>query len=286
LFDGRQSFRYVAKGPSEWGEMSVTGHVLTGGATPAPPLVVLGFLAQNGLIGSDRTDTVSRLFEWERTNLRHTIGGSPDPPLGSGVVYWGYNGRTPVSRQINGTVMADALEQSNGSSFFDPAVRHWTGGCGGSSAFNAAVLRNVNIAAYRTAYGHFQNRFALDAGVYMGIGHADDPYSLASAPEIPASDLLMDDATFQAWFVDEDDPDEKLKKVSRWKAGLFLQYLPQVLLQKHCQDLALGNDHASSKVYSYTFASSYTVAELEAAGLWTGIEAKLAAQGGCAALDF
>ena len=286
LFDGRTMFRYVTKGASEWGEMSVTGHVVLAGLTPAPPLIVLGFLGQNGLIGSDRLDTVGRLFEWERSNLRHVIGGTPAVPVGAGVGYWGYNGRAPVSRMINGTVMAAPLEQSSGFMFFDPEVRHWVGGCGGASPFNAEVLRTINIAAHRTSYGHFQNRFALGGGVHKGIGHGDDPYALASAPEIPAIEILIDDATFHDWFVNESDPIERLKKVGRRTADLYLQYLPQVLLGKHCQDLAAGTDHVHSAVYNYAFASSYTVDEAEAAGLWTGLDAKLAEIGGCAALGF
>ena len=286
LFDGRLTFRYVPAGPSEWGLMTATGHVVTATVTPAPPLVALGFLAQNGLIGSDRTETVVRLFEWERTHLRHAVGGAPQVPLGHGLLYWGYNGRPPVSRVINGTVMAAPVSFSGGGSFFEPEARHWVGGCGHSSGFNGQVLRTVNIAAHNTVYGHFQNLFALDGAVRAGIGHGDDPYALVSAPEIPAGDLLIDELTFNAWFVDESDPAIQLKNVGRRTADLYLAYLPQVLLTLHCQDLFLNNDHASSRVYNWAFSATYTVAEMEAKGLWTGIEAKLASLGGCAALGF
>ena len=285
LFDGRMMFRYVSEGPSEWGEISVTGHVVLAGVTPAPPLVVLGFLAQNGLIGSDRTDTVVRLFEWERAFLNHVVGGSPPAPMAAGVLYWGYNGRAPVSRMINGTVMAAPLEQADGSVNFYPEVRHWVGGCGGASPFNAEVLRTVNIAAHRTSYAHFQNRFALGNGVYKGIGHADDPYGIEDAPEIPAIEILIDDATFNDWFVNEGDSVQRDKNVSRRVADLHLQYLPQVLLDLHCDDLEDGKDHAGSQVYGWVFSTTYTVEEMEAMGLWTGLDAKLAAMGGCDASD-
>jgi hypothetical protein len=285
LFDGRYNFRYVQAGQSEWGSMTATGHVVTTTVTPAPPLKVLGFLAQNGLIGPDRTETVIRFLEWERSHLRHVIGGAPEVPLGNGLLYWGYNGRAPVSRMINGTVMAAPVFFPSGGSFFEPEIRHWVGGCGGASGFNQQVLRTLNITAHRTVYAHFQNRFALDGGAYAGIGHGDDPYALASAPEIPVGDILIDDATFHAWFVHESDPDVVLTNVGRRTANLYLAYLPQVLLQQHCWDLVLNNDHASSRVYNWAFSATYTVAELEALGLWTGIEAKLAALGGCNALQ-
>jgi hypothetical protein len=284
ILDGRLSFRYVTAGPSEWGTMTTTGHVLTTLVTPGPPLIVLGFLAQNGLIGSDRTQTVLRLLEWERNNLRHTFDGATDPHLPRGVLYFGYNGRTPVPRMINGTAMAAPVVFPGGGSFFDPAVRHWVGGCADASGFNEQVLRTVNIAAHRTEFGHFQSRFALSGAVHAGIGHADDPYGLAGAPEIPVGDLLIADATFQAWFADESDPAVVLQNVGRRFADLNLAYLPLSLLTRHCLDLQDGNDHAHSRVYGAAFQGTYSVAEMEAMGLWTGIEAKLPTVGGCAAL--
>jgi hypothetical protein len=142
----------------------------------------------------------------------------------------------------------------------------------------------VNIAAEQVVYGHFQNRFALDYGVHMGLAHADDPYGIHHAPEIPIEDILLDDPTFQAWFVNEPDLEEQGKNVSRRVADLYLQYLPEYLLMLHCWDTLLGNDHASSKVYDYVFKSTYSVAEMEAMGLWTAMDAKLAQIGGCAAV--
>jgi hypothetical protein len=286
LFDGRVFARYVPAGPSYWGQMTATGHVIMSAVTPAPPLVVLGFLGQNGLIGADRQDTLTRVLHWEREHLYHVIGGTPDPPLPNGVVYWGYDGRTPVSRMINGTIMAVPIEMPNASPFFDPEVRHWVGGCAGASGFNADVLRVVNVAAHRTSYAHFQNRFALDNGVHVGIAHGDDPYTLVGSPEIPTGDLPVDDATFHTWYVNEPDVQVRLKYVARRTADLNIQYLPLQLVKKHCMDVALGNDHANSIVFHWAFSTTYTVAELEALGLWTGLDGKAASLGGCAAIGF
>jgi hypothetical protein len=284
LFDGRLFARYVTEGPSYWGDMTETGHVITTTVTPAPPLIVLGFLAQNGLIGSNRVETLTRVLEWERNNLRHYIGGEPNPPLGAGVVYFGYNGRAPVSRMINGTSMVAPVFQSNGGFFFDPAVRHWVGGCGGAAGFTAAVLRLVNIPAHISAHSHWHNRFAVGNGVHVATAHGDDPYGLAGAPEIPTSGILLDDATFHAWFLDEDDSDVWERYVGRRHADLYLQYLPVYLVKKHCQDLAAGASHADSKVYGSVFSTTYSVAEVESLGLWTGLDAKVISLGGCAAI--
>lgn len=287
LFDGRMIFRYVPEGPSEWGTMTATGHIVTTTVTPAPPLVVLGFLAQHGLIGANRLETIVRLLDWERNNLRHVVGGTPATPLGSGVLFFGYNGRPPVSRMINGTVMAEPVMFSGGFTYYEGDVLHWVGGCGGASGFNEQVFRLVNVAAEQTALAHFQNRFSLGNGVYVGLAHADDPYGIHSAPEIPTAEILLDDATYQAWFVDESDPAARLKNVGRRTADLYLQYLPEILLYKHCLDINIfNNDHASSLVYNFAFSATYTVEEMEAMGLWTGIEAKLSTLGGCGIFGF
>lgn len=294
LFDGRRIFRYVPAGNSEWGTMTESGHIISTTVTPAPPLIVLGFLAENGLIGSDRTETIVRLLDWERNHLRHVIGGgTTNPLLGAGILYWGYNGRAPVSRMISGTIMAGPLYGSNNSIYYyDPELRHWVGGCGGASGFNEQVFRVVNIAAEQTNYSHFQNRFSLAQGVHVAIAHADDPYGIASAPEIPMHEILIDDATFHAWFVNETDSTEQLKNISRQTADLYLQYLPHVLLKLHCYDiLYYFNNHASSNVYDHAFMATYSVAEMETMGLWTGIEDKLIELGGtvldgCAALGY
>lgn len=288
LFDGRTIFRYVPEGPSEWGPMTATGHIVIRAVTPAPPLIVLGFLAQNGLIGADRFETIVRLLDWERQNLTHVVGGTTATPLDAGTLFWGYNGRAPVSRMINGTVMAEPVLFPGGFSYYDGDVLHWVGGCGGASGFSEQVFRVLNIAAEQAAHAHFQNRFSLGGGVYVGLAHADDPYGILDAPEIPTADILLDDATYQAWFVNETDLAERLKNVGRRYADLYLQYLPNVLLYYHCLDvLFFNNDHANSRVYGRYFKSTnspYTVEEMEAMGLWTGIEAKLDALGGCSGL--
>jgi len=281
LFDGRFTFRYVPAGISLW-HTTETGYLLDSGVTPAPPLVVLGFLGQNGLIGADREESLIRFLEWEREHLTHVIGGAaPANPLPAGILYWDYNGRPPVSRMINGTHMAEPIYYSWGSSFFDPEPRHWYNGCGGASFFNYHVLRVMNIAAEPTVYHHYQNRFAIDGGVHVGSCHGDDPYALQAAPEIPMAASLLDDATFHAWFVNQTDETQLKKTVGRCKGDLYIEYLPQILLVKHCRDLWQGDDHANSEVYQWVGTKTYTVEELEAIGLWTNLEAEVETLGGC-----
>ena len=283
LFDGRFTFRYVPAGINgEWNIQTKTGHLLDSTVTPAPPLVVLGFLGQNGLIGADREESLIRFLEWEREHLVHVLGSNQSLP--KGMNYWGYNGRAPVSRMINGTSMAEPTNFSSGADFFDPELRHWYGGCGGASFFNYHVLRVMNIAAEPTVYHHFQNRFALDGGNHVGSCHGDDPYALQLAPEIPMAASLLDDATFHAWLVNQTDETQLKKTIGRCKGDLYIEYLPRILLEKHCRDLWRENDHASSEVYQWVGTKTYTVEELEAKGVWTGIEAKLDAIGGCSGL--
>lgn len=285
LFDGRTSFRYASAGPSAWGTMTATGHLSVGNVIPAPPMMVLGFLGQEGIIAPTRLESVERFLEWERTHLGHVYGGAPDPPLPSGELYWGYNGRAPVSRMLEARVMAAPIKFSNGVVHFDPEARHWVGGCGGASGFNAEILRVLNIPVERTVYGHQQNRFSVGVNHRVSTAHADDPYGMILAPEVPIGAILMDEPTFDAWFVNESDPVELDKNVSRWTRDLWITYLPMTLLKRHCADLANNKDHASGSVMNM-FKSVYTVADLEAKGLWEAIEAKLAGIGGCAALGF
>jgi hypothetical protein len=282
LFDGRTSFRYAAAGPSSWGTMTATGHVSVGNVIPAPPMIVLGFLGQEKIIAADRLETVLRFLTWQRERLFHTQGGAPDPPLPSGMLYWGYNGRAPVSRMINARVMAAPIEYSNGVEYFDPAPKNWVGGCGGAVGFSAEVLRAVNIPVERTIFGHQQNRYSIGSGQIVSTAHADDPYGLRQMPEIPIGDILLDEATFEEWFLNEDDPAIHDKNSARRAADLYYQYLPNALLARHCSDLAFGNSHEESDVMGY-FQLAYTVAEMEAKGLWPAMEAKIPTVGNCAA---
>lgn len=56
------------------------------------------------------------------------------------------------------------------------------------------------------------------------------------------------------------------------------------MLRYHCNDLAAGRAPAQSQVFDPNaggLGCYYTVAELQAAGLWVRLDVKLAAIGGC-----
>jgi hypothetical protein len=70
-------------------------------------------------------------------------------------------------------------------------------------------------------------------------------------------------------------------------ANLMLKYLPTALLRRHCRDVNYWNhSHADSTVFSGYFSGVYTVQELEAAGLWDRLEAKIQSLGGCEAINY
>ncbi|MFO1462395.1 MAG: hypothetical protein U1F66_01315 [bacterium] len=172
LLDGRSLFRYVPAGAKPWGGQQAVNRegYDAQGSIPAPPLLEMKFLARSGLLRESRFATVEQLLEWERANLRHAMGGPQDLVGECGKefseVYWGAKGYTPISRQLNGTVMACTLVPTeNGGSqspFFDPNLVHWTGGCGGTAFLNHRVLRQVNLPAEFLAFTHAQTRFSLE----------------------------------------------------------------------------------------------------------------------------
>ena len=50
---------------------------------------------------------------------------------------------------------------------------------------------------------------------------------------------------------------------------------------EYCADQTANKDHASGSVYAELKQWGYTVAQLEAEGLWTNMDAAIAALGGC-----
>src|SRR5664280_1036466 len=136
------------------------------------------------------------------------------------------------------------------------------------------VLRPVNIPVDVVIIGgHWTPHFINE---HKYLSHGDDPYALA--PEIPIGELPIDQATYDAWFVNNPNP---LHNVGRRVMELTIQYLPKQLLWEYCLDGVQSNDHASGRVYNNNFAPGYTVAELEAMQLWEKLAAKVAALGGC-----
>lgn len=234
--------------------------------TPAPPDVVYRFLVQNGIIGSTRRETIERLLEWCRQNLLHALGSAPQ----NWVPFWGYDGLTPVSRMIAGTLADTGVGQR---------WAHWTGGCGYTTDFLQCVLRVVNIPVERRLLA---NRALHTSPVFTSEGkalsHGDDLYSRASkaTPAIPISRLLIDASQLDAWFDPALPVPDQLKNVGRQGLVLDAQYLSDDCLHRNEQDKAAGSSPAQSSVYA-GLASAFTVQELMGANFWGRLDEKMAA---------
>jgi hypothetical protein len=119
------------------------------------------------------------------------------------------------------------------------------------------------------------------------LSHGDDPYStgLAATPPIPTSAILIDQATFDRWFGPAVDQTAQENNVARQIRELAVIHLPNFLLNAHCEDIRARNTRAESKVFDSLQGGLnipyFTVAELEAMNLWTRLDAKIAAFGGC-----
>ena len=159
-----------------------------GGSLIAPPRFTLAFLRNASLVGTTRAATIATLLNWCRDNLVHFYGSAD---YGTMDQHWQYRGLPPITRVIGGTVSTypGAMTTSE----------HWTAGCHGTCGFLRNVLRSVNVPVQLLRVcGHGQARF-LTEGTYLD--HGDNPYNLDfKASGLPASDLLIDEATYTTWF--------------------------------------------------------------------------------------
>jgi hypothetical protein len=160
-------------------------------------------------------------------------------------------------------------------------IRHRTAGCWGTTSYLRAILRVVNIPVkHEDHVGHAMPYF-LSEGLYLS--HGDDPYNRLSkaTPPFPAGELLIDQATRDAWFGGGVSNNQQTQNIGRRTRELAIRYLSDELLRNHCADLAANKSHADSDVFN-SLKGNYTVAELEGQGLWGRIEAKITSLGGCA----
>jgi hypothetical protein len=268
LFDSRSLFEW-GSGPEKY--MIMMQHNLLfdhGTATPGDPGRIKAYLVENGLVGSTPVETIANLLEWCRTNMIHFYGSYTPENLEK---HWQYEGYPPVERMLAGTIHEDYPEMG---------VRHWTAGCWGTVGFLRTVLRTVNIPVrLEKRCGHALVNFEHE-GLYLT--HGDDPYnSFAKAtPPFPASELLINQSDFDLWFGENVSDSEICNNVGRRTRDLALIYLPDTLLSYYCEDIAAGLSHADGKVYE-SLSRNYTVADLEAIGLWEQMDIKLQATGGC-----
>jgi hypothetical protein len=263
LFDSRRMFRWNAS-PVGYRIESTHGHIV-----PAPPAHSFKFLGTAGLIGNTRLDTLARVVDWCRANLVHFSGGTTAANMED---QWQYRGYPPMIRVLDGTVQTSRPEFG---------VMHRTAGCWGTTGLLRALLRVINIPVKLvTNAGHAQPWFMADSRY---LSHGDDPYNALTkaTPPIPAGEILIDQAKFDAWFGAGVSNTDKSNNIGRRTRELAIIYLPNYLLHAYCADLAAGKGHADGQVFDI-FSRNYTVAQLEAENLWGRMDAKIAGFGGCA----
>jgi hypothetical protein len=263
LFDGRRMFAWNGS-PAGYRIDSMHGQVV-----PAPPSRSYEFLGAGGLIGYSRLDTIVRLVDWCRSNLVHFTG---DTTAASTQDQWQYRGFPPLARVLAGTVQ---------TSHPDLGSMHRTAGCWGTTGLFRALLRAVNVPVELvTNAGHAQPRFMSEARY---LSHGDDPYNrlTKATPPIPAAEIPIGQATFDAWFGAGVSATDRDNNIGRRTRELAVQYLPNYLLNEYCSDTAAGKSHANGEVFA-TLSRNYTVQLLEGLSLWTRMDAKIAGFGGCA----
>ncbi len=244
----------------------------TAGVVPASPWTTLTHLYSKGIYSClSRPIAIARALDWSRSNLIHFSGGFDAQNMEA---QWQYRGSAPVVRTLAGTPFpGQTLPSISG-------IRHRTAGCWGTTGFLRAILRVQNIPVdLIMSAGHALPYFPAD-GLYLS--HGDDPYSRLSksTPPFPARELLIDEATFDAWFGPAVSATTRANNIGRQTKELALIYLPDELLRHRCKDLRDNKSNADGDVFA-TFDPIYSLQDLEDRALWTSIDAKIAERGGC-----
>jgi hypothetical protein len=268
LFDSREMFRW-SSADNGYKFLEGTG---PGGVVPASPWTTLLFLYQNDIYTCrSRLDVIDRMLDWSRRNLAHFSGGFEAKNMQD---QWQYRGVPPALRIMQGTPFPD----SGVPSF--SGILHRTAGCWGTTAYLRAMLRVLNIPVKHEDHAGHAMPYFITEGLYLS--HGDDPYSRLSkaTPPFPARELLIDQATRDAWFGAGVSNAQQDLNVGRRTRDLAIKYLSNELLHNHCADLAANKAHADSDVFN-SLKSNYTVAELEGRDLWGRIDAKITSLGGC-----
>ena len=221
------------------------------------------FLKTNNLIGPTRVDTIGRVLNWARWNLGHMYGAYTSQNFYN---YWQYWGVTPVARIIEGTINNDPVAGP-----YKGIKVHWTQGCYGTTGFLVMVMKAVNIPVATASVGYHQAPYFIGEDLYLS--HGDDPYNSLAKSNRPATELLIDKATYQAWFPANDQAAGDLN-VGRKVLEQNIKYPSPELVNIYYQDWQAGVSHANGQVYPY-FSKWYTVAQLESLGLWTRLDAAI-----------
>jgi hypothetical protein len=241
------------------------------GVVPASPWTTLLFLYESGIYTCrSRIAVIDAMLNWCRANLMHFAGAFEAKNMQD---QWQYRGCPPVLRMIEGTPFPAGPAGTSG-------IHHRTAGCWGTTGFLRAVLRVLNIPVQHDEHqGHSMPNF-LTEGLYLD--HADDPYNrlTTATPPFSAHELLIDQATHDAWFGNGVSNMQQLANVGRRTREVAVKYLSDELLRNRCADMTSGSSHAASQVAA-TLALTFSVADLEAQDLWTKLDAKIANLGGC-----
>lgn len=276
LLDGRTTFSWIDKGDTvaDGGDpvsVQASGYVIKLAVTPGPPLIAASFMGLNALIGVTQLVTIGALLEWAKA-LEHCIDTGATA-TGS-MQYWQYVGCAPMSRMIRGTIDGSGAYQG---------VRHWTVGCFGTSWFFKHALRTLNIPVQVIVPNHTSPYF-MSKEKYLT--HGDDPYMIwESRPTpTPGSKLLINKTQFTEWFKTSSNSS---LHVGRRPKDLAVEYLPDELLRRYCQDKAdqasarksVVQLKAESQVYEFFYepvakGHIYSVPDLDALHLWERLAAK------------
>jgi hypothetical protein len=277
MLDSESLFHY-SSGWQQYGVISQHPILQNLGASqPGDPVRTYEMLDTLSLIGNDQRQTIERMLDWCRSNLTHYYGSDAPANLDA---HWQYQGWPPIDRVLNGTTHPQW------------GFAHWTAGCWGTTGFLRNTLRTLNIpVSLEPRDGHALPHFHLprSGGVSQDLylSHGDDPYNWGwiSTPPVPITALPIDDPQFQSWFGPNATLPPGGTNVGRQTSELSIQYLSNYLLRLHCADIAAGRGPAQSQVFDPQYGGLgryYTVAQLQAMNLWTNLDAKIVALGGCA----
>jgi hypothetical protein len=158
---------------------------IAGMALPSPSALQWSFLQPR--LGGSRRATIIAVLDWLRERAVHFEGRASSASM---LAQWQYPGYPPVARVLAGT-------RHEGRPTWP--VRPRTAGCFGTAGFLRALLRSANIPVTMVSTcAHYQVHFPSED---LYLSHGDDPYSGEFREgSCPSERLLLDSATFDAWF--------------------------------------------------------------------------------------
>jgi hypothetical protein len=290
LFDSRQFFSWNADEQGYEVEFPVAGN-----ATPCAPDAAYALM--HGLMHAKpekphpkpdpklppaaldaRIDTIVRLLEWCRDNMKHFLGSGTMKDMEQ---TWQYRGLASVRRVIDGTPNQQWPDADK--------FAHWTAGCHGTTGFLRAVLRTVNIPVeYTREAEHALPHFVHQS---LWLDHGDDPYTTLTIGWPEPDDLpywigllLQSEAEHTERFGPHVSEAQKAKNIERHLLDVVLEYLPTILLAYYVRDKANGRTHADGYVATEIFVKAYSVHHLEQQHLWHRMDEKIASLGGPGAI--